>query len=109
MIRFDNDKFSFSDLRMEDRDAAINTVTHYVGAEAASDIFLSAVRRRSDELGIDIETIDWDDNNLDPSDAVYDNAGETVLDALYELSALTCTQEGISWDEAVEDVLSQIG
>lgn len=105
MVTFDNDKFSFSEMRLEDREATIDKVLRELGDTYAFDSFLEIADKHAERIG-NIRELDWSD--VEPTDAVYDNAGERFIDAIWELCILTYDGYDMTWEEACEDVLSQI-
>lgn len=104
-IIFDNDKITFSEWSLEEREETIEKVLGALGTSYAYDTFLDALRTRGEELGVDIENIDWED--IEPNDAVYDNAGESVSDALFEIAALCWWNNEDSWEDTLANTLEQ--
>lgn len=108
-IIFDNDKISFSEWNLEDRERTIADVLTELGTSYAYDSFLDALRARGDELGIDLESVDWfAEGVFESTDAVYDNAGESVSSALFEIAALVYATTELTWDGALADTLNQV-
>lgn len=108
-IIFDNDKISFSEWNLEDRESTMADVLTQLGTSYAYDSFLEALRARGSELGADLEDVEWfEEGVFESTDAVYDNAGESVSSSLFELAVLTYATCHMSWEEAVSDVLSQV-
>lgn len=108
-VIFDNDKISFFEWDIDDRMETMDAVMTTLGTSYAYDSFLAALRTRSKELGIDLENVDWfEEGVFEATDAVYVNAGESVSDALFELSVMTYLITHMSWDDSIADVLSQV-
>lgn len=106
MIAFDNDRFAFTELTLEEREGTIDKVLRELGDTYAFDTFLEIADKHSDRIG-NIRELDWSD--VSPTDAVFDNAGEPFIDAVFELCMLTYADYDMGWEEACEDVLSQLG
>lgn len=106
MIAFDNDKFSFSEMSLEEREETIDKVLRELGDTYAFDTFLEIADKHAERIG-NIRELDWSD--VSPTDAVFDNAGTPFIDAVLELCMLTYADYDMGWEEACEDVLSQLG
>lgn len=104
MIQLRNDKYNFDEWTVEDREAAVDRVMEDVGGEEAAQ---SIFDHECSLYDLDLTQYDWDD--VDDVNDLSENAGCCVYDAVVDLAALTYVNgDGLSWAEAVDDVLEQI-
>lgn len=106
MIQLRNDKYNFTEWSVDDREAALEKVFADEGGEENAIAVFDRECELYDTFG-DLTQYDWDD--VDDVDELADNAGCSVYQALVDLAALTyVNDDGISWVDAIDDVLEQI-
>lgn len=101
-------KVSFSDYSLDTREEMMDSVLSHLGTSYAYDSYLDAVADRSAELEVDIRALDWEDFTS-VADSVYDNAGEPLGDALFELAVIACYEGGMAdWENNLIETLQQV-